>query len=305
MDTHEVVKAPYKVLARGLGWPHGPTVAPDGRIFFVETFRGQVSVWESGRDLYSHAHTGGGPQACVLNMDDSLLVAQNGGITGTWRAEKRMQPSIQWVSADGHTVQEFVTEVDGIRVNGPRDLVWSTDEWLYFSDYGDYGVENPEPSRLFRVNESGVGELLMEIDPPCRLDGVAFSNSGSIIWVESPTGLVKELSDAEVRVIAQLPDPLSAAGGISISTDNHIYVTSITGECIDVISMSGEHIRRFSCGGLPTTCVFDECGNLIVTDAGVLPDSTYPQFLGNLLLVDLNAVSSTIVPDESEDDNDG
>ncbi len=105
----------------------------------------------------------------------------------------------------------------------------------------------------------------MEIDPPHHLNGVAFSNSA----------------------------------------DNLIYVTSLTGACVDVISLSGEHIRRISCDGVPTNCAFDESGSHIVTDAGVFPDGPYPQVLGNLLLLDVSAVNSTIVPDESEDDTDG
>ena len=32
-------------LADGLGWPEGPTVLPDGRVVFVESYRSQLSVW--------------------------------------------------------------------------------------------------------------------------------------------------------------------------------------------------------------------------------------------------------------------
>jgi gluconolactonase len=68
----------HELLAEGLGWAEGPTVLPDGRVCFVETYRSQVSVWEHGRRVSRYAYTAGA-QLCVLGADGVMYVCQNGG----------------------------------------------------------------------------------------------------------------------------------------------------------------------------------------------------------------------------------
>ena len=85
----------HELLAEGLGWAEGPTVLPDGRICFVESYRSQVSVWERGRGVRRYAYTAGGPNSCVLGDDGAMYVCQNGGTVGPWRAEEMSVPSIQ------------------------------------------------------------------------------------------------------------------------------------------------------------------------------------------------------------------
>ena len=70
----------HELLAEGLGWAEGPTVLPDGRICFVESYRSQVSVWERGRGVSRYAYTAGGPNSCVLG-DDGIV-----SIPGSTRA---------------------------------------------------------------------------------------------------------------------------------------------------------------------------------------------------------------------------
>jgi hypothetical protein len=40
-----------EMMAGGLGWPEGPTVLPDGRLVFVESYCSQLTVLGSGLEL--------------------------------------------------------------------------------------------------------------------------------------------------------------------------------------------------------------------------------------------------------------
>ena len=68
-------------LADGLGWPEGPTVLPDGRVVFVESYRSQLSVW-SPDGVTRYAYTAGAPNSSVLGSDGAIYVCQNGGTVG-------------------------------------------------------------------------------------------------------------------------------------------------------------------------------------------------------------------------------
>src|SRR5687767_7380893 len=72
-----------EVIAEGLGFPEGPLVLPDGRLAFVEMYRGRVSVLEDGsvREL---AYLGGSPNGLALGADGRIYVARPEGRVGAW-----------------------------------------------------------------------------------------------------------------------------------------------------------------------------------------------------------------------------
>ena len=106
-----------ELIAEGLGWAEGPTVLPDGRVCFVETYRSQVSVWERGKGVSRYAYTAGGPNSCVLGATGEMYVCQNGGTTGPWRAEEMVTPSIQKIDKEGEKAHIICSEIDGIKFN--------------------------------------------------------------------------------------------------------------------------------------------------------------------------------------------
>lgn len=276
------------VLAEGLGWAEGPTVLPDGRICFVESYRSQVTVWSPDGEVRQYADTKGGPNACVLAADGSILVTQNGGTTGPWRAAHQVAASIQRIPSEGAEPEELATEVDGYQLNGPNDLVFGPDGLLYFTDPGEYRPADPQPSRIFVLNMDGTGRLLVELDPPTFPNGIAVDPAGKVYWAESYTGLVKTLDDSgKPQTIAKLTGDNPVPDGMAIAENGDLYVTDAGGANIEVISPAGELRRRIPFGVVPTNCVFDGTGRLIVTDSGTVANSTEPAFEGKLYALDL------------------
>lgn len=272
----------HELLAEGLGWAEGPTVLPDGRVCFVETYRSQISVWERGRGTSRYAYTAGGPNSCVLGLDGVLYACQNGGTVGPWRADEMLPPSIQRIGREGGQAEIIATEIDGIRFNGPNDLVFGPDGCLYFTDPGTYRPADPQPSYLFVLEPDGRGRLLAELSPPTFPNGIAIEADGSVVWAESYTGMVRRLrGDGTIEDIARLPGENPVADGLAVAADGRLFVTTVNGGGIEVIQPNGRYDFHLKAGVIPTNCIFSGT-DLFMTDAGVLADSAEPSFGGQL-----------------------
>ena len=188
-----------------------------------------------------YAYTAGGPNSCVVGADGMLYVCQNGGTVGPWRAEEMSVPSIQRIEREGGPAEIIVTEIDGIAFNGPNDLVFGPDGRLYFTDPGTYRPSDPEPSRIFVLDESGRGALVVELDPPTFPNGIAIEADGSVVWAESYTGMVRRCrpDGSDIEDIGLLPGDQPVADGLAVAADGRLFVTTVNGGGIDVLNADG------------------------------------------------------------------
>lgn len=275
-----------ELLAEGLGWAEGPAVLSDGRVCFVETYRSQVSVWERGKGVSRYSYTAGGPNSCVVGTAGAMYVCQNGGTTGPWRADEMVTPSIQVIEKEGSKAQIICSEIDGIKFNGPNDLVFGKNGKLYFTDPGTYRPNDPQPSYLFELSPDGSGRLLAELSPPTFPNGIAIEADGSVVWAESYTGMVRRLNPDTLQItdICKLPGENPVADGMAVAADGRLFVTTVNGGGIDVVNKDGSYDQFLKLGVIPTNCVFSGT-DLYMTDAGVLADSSDPNMGGQLWLL--------------------
>jgi gluconolactonase len=275
-----------ELLAEGLGWAEGPAVLSDGRVCFVETYRSQVSVWERGKGVSRYSYTAGGPNSCVVGTAGAMYVCQNGGTTGPWRADEMVTPSIQVIEKEGSKAQIICSEIEGIKFNGPNDLVFGKNGKLYFTDPGTYRPSDPQPSYLFELSPDGSGRLLAELSPPTFPNGIAIEADGSVVWAESYTGMVRRLNPDNLQItdICKLPGDKPVADGMAVAADGRLFVTTVNGGGIDVINKDGSYDQFLKLGVIPTNCVFSGA-DLYMTDAGVLADSSDPSMGGQLWLL--------------------
>jgi len=275
-----------ELLAEGLGWAEGPAVLSDGRVCFVETYRSQVSVWERGKGVSRYSYTAGGPNSCVVGTAGAMYVCQNGGTTGPWRADEMVTPSIQVIEKEGSKAQIICSEIEGIKFNGPNDLVFGKNGKLYFTDPGTYRPNDPQPSYLFELSPDGSGRLLAELSPPTFPNGIAIEADGSVVWAESYTGMVRRLNPSTLQItdICKLPGEKPVADGMAVAADGRLFVTTVNGGGIDVINKDGNYDQFLKLGVIPTNCVFSGT-DLYMTDAGVLADSSDPSMGGQLWLL--------------------
>jgi gluconolactonase len=277
----DVAKMPVTLVASGLGWPEGPTVLPDGRIVIVESYRSQLTAIDGNGKATRFAYTSGAPNSCVLGSDGALYVCQNGGTCGPWRASDMTTPSIQRVQ-EGAEPEIILTNVQGIALNGPNDLVFAPDGRLIFTDPGTYNPKNPDPSYIFALSRDGAAEVVVQFDKPTFPNGLAVEADGSIVWAESYTGHVcRQRPDGSREDLGRLPGENAIPDGMKIGADGRLYVTDIVASGIHVLRPDGTPEGFLACGKATTNCVF--AGDwLWVTCAGVLAEGTEPSFNGTL-----------------------
>ena len=269
------------LITTDLGWPEGPTVQPDGSLVFVESYRSQLTMVGKDGKARRLAYTAGAPNSCVLGADGAHYVCQNGGTVGPWRAAEMSVPSIQKVRPGGRA-EILCTEVEGIKLNGPNDLVFAADGRLVFTDPGTYNPSDPDPSYIFALAPDGTPSVVVAFDKPVFPNGVAIEADGSIIWDESYTGHVRRIRpDGVIEDLGRMPGDNPILDGMKIAADGRIYVTDLVGKGIHVVRPNGTVDGFISVGGAPTNCAFDG-ETLWVTDATVLAASAEPNFAGQL-----------------------
>ena len=270
-----------ELIASGLGWPEGPTMLPNGSLVFVDSYRSELTVVAAGRKPRRYAYTAGAPNSCVLGSDGALYVCQNGGTVGPWRAAEMVDASIQRVR-EGGRAETLITEVEGIKLNGPNDLVFAPDGSLVFSDPGTYNPKNPDPSYIHRLLPDGTARVLVAFPKPVFPNGVAAEADGSIVWDESYTGRVGRIRpNGKIEDLGRLPGDNPIPDGMKVGADGRLYVTDIVAKGIHVLAPNGRPEGFITCAVAPTNCVFDG-ETLWVTDAGVLAVSAEPSNEGRI-----------------------
>lgn len=278
-----------ELLAEGLGWPEGPTRLPDGSFVFVESYRSRLTVWSAARGIEEYAYTAGAPNSCVAGGAGEIYVCQNGGTVGPWRAAEMRSPSIQVVSSRGAKAEIIATEIEGIALRGPNDLVFGPNGSLYFTDPGVYDPADPDPSYIFALAPDGSGSVVVEFPTPTFPNGLAFDRSGALIWVESYTGQTRRLrfDGSPIEELGRLPGPGAVPDGMGVDIEGRFYITDIEAHGIHVLSHAGSVEAFIPVGANPTNCAFDDDGTLLVTDAGRLANNAEPSLNGSLWRVAL------------------
>lgn len=273
-------KGEPELLAEELGWPEGPTIQADGSLVFVESYRSQLSVFRNGK-VERLAYTAGAPNSCVVGAGGELYVCQNGGTVGPWRAAEMVAPSIQ-KSFPGEKAVILVTEVEGVKLNGPNDLVFGPDGTLYFTDPGTYNPASPDPSYIHAIAPDGTPRVVVAFPEPVFPNGIAVEADGSVVWDESYTGHVRRRRpDGTIEDLGKMPGENPILDGMTIGADGRLYVTDLVGKGIHVLQRDGTVDGFIPVGGAPTNCVFSG-ETLWVTDASVLAASDKPNLGGQL-----------------------
>jgi gluconolactonase len=278
-----------KELASGLGWPEGPAILDDGRVAFVETFQGQVSVWDREHGVQQFCDTGGGPNAAALGSDGLVYITQNGGIVGPWRSPRTQPPSIQRIST-GRTASVVTAKTSTRTLSAPNDLAFGPDGNLYFTDPGgeyDPGGQ-PDFGYICVLKPDSTCEVLQEVGRVYP-NGIVVEADGSVVWVESYTRAVRRRRADLIENLCVLPEA-SVPDGLAVSDDGDLYITATRAGGIDVVRQDGSYKGFIQTGGVPTNCAFD--GNtLYVTDGGSLGLSGEVELVGRLWAIRLENVT--------------
>src|SRR5947209_2173267 len=279
------------LLASDLGFPEGPVVMPDGAIVFCDGNTGELRRWEQGA-LSRFAMTGGSPWGAVLGSDNTIYVTQGGNVPGS--GDESAICGIQRVRADG-TVELLASEVDGRVLAAPNDLAFGPDGRLYFTESGteqDPRVDTPTPGRLFVLDSSGNGEMLLE-RADAYPNGIAFDAQGRLYWTESMAHRVCRLDDGEAATFSQLTDG-HVPDGMAFAQDGRLLVFTTISGGVTVLSPDGEILEEIALDEHTTNCIFD--GSTLYVTATKVSDIHADQRTGSFWRVEANATGLPLIP---------
>jgi gluconolactonase len=279
------------LLASDLGFPEGPVVMPDGGIVFCDGNTGELRKWHDGT-ASRYAFTGGSPWGAVLGTDGAIYVTQGGNVPGS--GDESAVCGIQRVHPDG-TVELLASEIDGHVLAAPNDLAFGPDGRLYFTESGteqDPRAQTPTPGRLFVLDSSGGGEMLLE-RPGVYPNGIAFDAQGRLYWTESMAHRVCRLENGQATTFSQLTDG-HVPDGMAFAEDGRLFVCTTISGGVTVLSADGEILEEISLGEHATNCIFDSSA-LYVT-ATKVPDIHADQRTGTFWRVETDASGLPLIP---------
>jgi gluconolactonase len=163
-------------IASGLKFPEGPIAMPDGSIVLVEIARQTLTrVWNGKAEVI--ATLGGGPNGAALGPDGAVYVTNNGGFQ--WhdrggllfpgdRPHDYETGRIERVDLKTGKVERLYDKCNGLRLNGPNDLVFDKQGGFYFTDLGKGYGRLHDRGAVYYATPDGkrIKELVFPIDMP-------------------------------------------------------------------------------------------------------------------------------------------
>ena len=215
-----------------------------------------------------HLRGPGAPNSVTYGPDGFLYAAQNGGVVDDWRAETPAVPAIERISLEGE-ISTVTTEIAGVPLKAPNDLVFGPDRRLYLTDPSEPfdPTVRTATNRLFAWGDEG-GEVLIEL-PPSYVNGLAFTPDQRLVWVESYSRAVCVLRHGERVRLCTLPEN-HVPDGLTIAADGRLFIATLSSHGVTVLSPTGEMLDHLYLDdqALATNCCFVG-SDLWVTDFGV------------------------------------
>lgn len=185
------------MVASGLQFPEGPSLARNGDILVTEIGGQRISRVTPDGEVSVFADTGGGPNGAAFGPDGHLYVANNGGRwpTDVPATAQSGEPtfgagSIQRIAPDG-TVETFLTEVDGAALNSPNDLCFDGHDGFYFTDPAWSGLLGGAPDAGPVYYGDLTGEVRLVATGIGFPNGIGVRDDGrTLIVCESLTGML-------------------------------------------------------------------------------------------------------------------
>ena len=249
-----------KTLATGLRFPEGPIAMPDGSVILVEIERGTLSRVTPNGTVQVIATLGGGPNGAAIGPDGAVYVCNNGGFK--WQeGDGLLVPAgtppdysggrIERVDPGTGAVTTLYRDCDGIKLNGPNDIVFDAHGGFWFTDLGKTYDLHKDLGVIYyaRADGSHISRQIAHRDSP---NGIGLSPDGSTLYfAETLTGRVwacdlsgpGQVNHATLRLVVGLPG-FQLLDSMAIDADGNICVATLINGGITVVSPDGSSVRH-------------------------------------------------------------
>lgn len=264
-----------KIIATGLRFPEGPVMLADGSVAVVEIARGTISRVAQDGTVSVIATPGGGPNGMALGPDGALFVCNNGGFV--WHEEPGMiRPigtpddyaggRIERIDTATGTVTVLYDSCNGIKLNGPNDIVFDRSGGFYFTDLGKTRRRDRDQGGVYyaRADGSAITEIVFPMLTP---NGIGLSPDGNTLYVaETEGGRLWAFDILEPGKVARHPFPSPNGGrflfnqsgynrldSLAVDSDGNVCVATLMSGAITVIAPDGQLVRSVPMPDVYTT----------------------------------------------------
>jgi gluconolactonase len=283
----------FELVADDLQFPEGPIAMADGSLLCVEIQRRTLTRISPNGSRETIAELGGGPNGAAIGPDGAVYICNNGGMLFFKRSdgttgvrgvpEDYTTGSIQRVDLKSGKVETLYTECDGVRLNGPNDLVFDAHGGFWFSDHGKHWKLQSDRGALYYALADG-SKIVCSKRPLIGPNGVGLSPDGGTVWVaetytsrvwgfeiESP-GVIRSRADPWVQgqILGPLPG-YQLLDSLAVDADGRVCVATIVNGGITVFDPGGTWQHYATPDRVPTNVCFggDDMRDAWVTGSGL------------------------------------
>jgi gluconolactonase len=291
-------------VTSGLKFPEGPVAMADGSVILVEMFGPRLTRVRPDGTKETVAEIPGGPNGAALGPDGGMYVCNNGGrftevdlggmtFPGPYSDDVYIGGRIQRVDLATGEVTDVLTEVDGVPLVAPNDIVFDAHGGFWFTDHGlSHGrIAKLTGVHYARADGSGAREVVFPAHEP---NGIGLSPDGATLyWAETWTGRIMRRrvtapGEVEEPMMTdtwaclhgfpgmQLLDSLAvdSAGNVCVATlvNGGISVVSPDGDLVDFVATGDMLTTNICFGGPDLTTAYITCSS-----SGRLLKTTWPR----------------------------
>ncbi len=253
--------------ASGFEFVEGPAFDREGNLFVVNLKGGYISRITPRKKVSVFVNTGGAPNGASFHANGHLFVC-----------DCKLKTVLD-IAPDG-TIVDAITGWEKSLIQGPNDLVFTSDGGYYFTDPEGSSAENPIGA-VYRVNPEGaVSQFAPGLAYP---NGLAILEDERRLFIaETMTLCIHEFalrSDGTSqagRVHAELPAGGVGPDGMALDVEGNLYVAYYGYGKVMVLDQWGNIAREIDAGGKnPTNLAFGGKGrkSLYITETET--DSVY------------------------------
>ena len=212
-----------ELVTEGLLFPEGPIAMADGSVILVEIKGRRLSRVSAKGERTTIAELGGGPNGAAIGPDGAVYVCNNGGMGFVTRDDGLTAPhgvpddyktgSIQRIDLKTGAVTTLYTDCNGVRLNGPNDIVFDDQGGFWFTDLGKVREAVQDQGALYYALADG-SKIVRAQFPLITPNGVGLSPDGKTVWVAET--LTSRVWGFEITGPGQLAAPVDrwAAGNV-------------------------------------------------------------------------------------------
>jgi gluconolactonase len=238
-----------KVTKAGSGYSftEGPSVAPDGRVFFTDQPNNKIEIWSENGAITTFTGSGERANGTFFNRKGELVTCAD------------LHNRLVAFSMDGQQ-RTLAENFEGLHLNGPNDLWIAPNGGIYFTDpyyhrkYWEADHKELQSVRgVYYLNPEG--KVIRVIDDFQQPNGLIGTPDGKILYVSDIND--KKIWKYNIQPDGSLGNKIlfapEGSDGMTIDKKGNVYLTN---KAVSVYNAKGEPLTRIEVPEQPSNVCF-------------------------------------------------